>query len=148
MPDATLMRALERVFSRERRSFLRYLQEGASVTPSDEDAAIQVAVSEAHRDSDAVLEEIRDLLVREGLRPGTGSFNLAFTHYNYLRLASLLDPIIEHLRAHRTAVAGELYQLAEWPEGRTMVERLLRAIDRQIERFETLRRERGDATAG
>jgi len=151
MTDPALLEALERVYGRISRSFIRYVVEmafpymapsGAPGVKEDWERRALNALQAWDSDVQAAQRAIFALLGAEKVHPVLPTWNLEYSQYHMLSPLYLLRPVIHRMRPHLATLREEAKALRGWPEAEAEVESLLEKEEAHLRGLEALERER------
>ena len=120
------MRALEEIHALQSVPFIRYVVETSGVEARDEiDRKALALYEEWCRASVEHLESLRDFLHQQGAFSGSGSWDLAFSQFNYVSASHVLREVIARMGRHLDSVEALSRALDDWPEAKSLVLRFV-----------------------
>jgi hypothetical protein len=148
MTDPASLERLEMLLHLQTHSFVRYLVEASQAVFEDEfDSAVWSLCQDWRRATEQSRRALGDLLVDAGHRPGSGTWPLAFSQYNYVRPGQILDALVRRMSEHLATVEEHSGGFAGWPEARSLLEALVERERPFLERARALTNERPVAAA-
>jgi len=138
MPGTPTLTVLNRIFAREKVSFLQYLKD-AWVWTDPPGRAVWKEISRMIDEEQKMLRRLADLILRRKGVLASAVFDERFTESHFLSLAHLLPRLVNYQRWLIQELEKDLTQLDD-PEARQLVEEILQMKRRHLQALEELRR--------